>query len=66
MDSCYTVKKSWQGEETPGVIPFKHGQRISVVHRCQNPVTTMDDPVTTTCDYVHGLCKIKSKKYKKI
>ena len=35
MDTCYTVKKSWRGEETPGVIPCKHGQRIIVVHRCQ-------------------------------
>ena len=29
------IKKSWQGEETPGVIPYKQGQRIIVVHRCK-------------------------------
>ena len=32
-ETCYTVKKCWQGEETTGVIrPCKRGQRIIVVH----------------------------------
>ena len=28
MDTCYTVNKCWQGEETSGVIACKHDQRI--------------------------------------
>ena len=59
MDTCYTVKKSWQGEETPGVIPCKHGQGIIVVHCCQPRLFFSQNLVTTTCDYFHGSCKIK-------
>ena len=29
------LRKADNGEETPGVIPSKHGQRIIVIHRCQ-------------------------------
>ena len=33
VDTCYTVKKYWQGEGTPGEIPpCNRGQRIIVVH----------------------------------
>ena len=33
VDTCYTEKKCWQGERTPGVIPpCNRGQRIIVVH----------------------------------
>ena len=46
MDTCYTVKKCWQGEETPGVITCKHDQRIIVVHRCQ-PTCVGDSSVRT-------------------
>ena len=65
MDTCYTVKKSWQGEETPGVISRKHGQRIIVVHRCQTRWFFSQNPVTTTCDYFHGLCTKKVKDIKR-
>ena len=61
MDTYYIVKKCWQGEETPGVIPCKHGQRIIVVQRCQPRRFFSHNPVTTTCDYFHASCKIKIK-----
>ena len=33
IDTAYTAKKCWQGEDTPGVIsPMNRGQRIIVVH----------------------------------
>ena len=56
---CYTVKKCWQGEETPGVTPCKHGQRIIVVHRCQPRWIFSQNPAKTTCNYFHGSCKMK-------
>ena len=53
------LRKAGKGEETPGVIPFKHGQRIIIVHRCQLRWFFSQNQVTTTCDYFHGSCKIK-------
>ena len=61
MDTCYSIKKCWQGEETPGVIPCRHGQRVIVVHRCQPRRFFGKNLVTTTCDYFHASCKIKKK-----